>query len=748
MLPLGIDEGVGEHRVTATAVISTDGTAGPSRTRFARIGDGHRLRLNGWAARRPRLVLPLCEPDSPPLAVLVAPAGYGKTTLLEEWAERDLRPFAWIALCERDNEPGRLEAALSSAVERVSGRAAAPMVLVLDNLHALRRPAALAVLSAAIDGLPREVTLALASRTEPPLPLARLRAERRITELRPRDLAMTRAEASGVFRRAGLHLDPSAVELLVGRTEGWPAGLSLAALSLGDQRSADGAVARFGGTDRLVGGYLRDEVLSTLAPHLREFLLRTSVLETLTGPLCDAVLDCSGSARMLSELAHSNVLMVSMDRTDERYRYHRLLAQMLRAELRRWQPDIEPELHRRASEWFRRAGDVDRSMQHALCAGEVGHAGELVCGGTGSAMARGRTAVVARWLERFTDPQIAVRPRLAVVAAATALARGDGHLAEHWLVAAAAPGKDIDGAVSGLRAALGRDGVPAMRADASRSYELAAGDSPWRSLACLISGTADVLTGNRARGVRQLEEGAHRAAIIAPHLQALCLSQLAVLEAMDDESEDAAALVTRARSQVDRYSLGADPISALVFATSAVVRAHRGRLEEARNDLHEAMRLAEKLIDFPPWYAGELHILMARAALRLGDPAGARNLLAHAGRHVARAPAATVLAQWHESGRTQCAAFAERSSAETTSLTAAELRILGYLPTHLSFREIAERTYVSANTVKTQANAVYRKLDVSCRSEAVAHAREIGLIDTAPLAHDAETRKDWAHADV
>jgi LuxR family maltose regulon positive regulatory protein len=268
-----------------------------------------------------------------------------------------------------------------------------------------------------------------------------------------------------------------------------------------------------------------------------------------------------------------------------------------------------------------------------------------------------------------------------------------------------------------------------MRTDATHAYAVGAGDSPWRALACLLCGTANALAGERAAAVRRLEEGAHRAAVTAPHLHALCLTQLAVLELADDEWEAAAALVARARSQVDRYSLGADAASALVFATSAAVRARRGRIEDARADFTEAARLRERLTDFAPWYEAELEILMARAAVRLGDVAGARDLLSRAARHVSRAGDAPVLAAWLEEARRQCDAAGGGASAEMSSLTVAELRILGYLPTHLSFREIAERTYVSANTVKTQANAVYRKLDVSCRSEAVTRAREIGLID-------------------
>jgi LuxR family transcriptional regulator, maltose regulon positive regulatory protein len=722
--------------VTAVAVVS-------QRNHRTGVGRGRVLELAPSAvARRPaidrattisrrRLVEPLRRPDGPPVVALVAPAGYGKTTLLEEWAERDPRPFAWLSLREAHNDPDQLERALRSMIAAVAGQAPdGGFVLVLDDLQALHRAAALRLVADLEDGLRANATLAVASRCEPSLPIARLRAQRLVTELRAPELAMTRGEAAALFQRAGVDLERSALDVVVSRTEGWPVGLTLAALSFGDQCASDSAVERFGGGDRLVADYLREEVLAPLGPELRDFLLRTSVLEILTGPACDAVLRRSGSAATLSELARANALVVRMDRTDEHFRYHRLLAQMLRAELRRVAPSVEPELHGRASEWCRQTGDVDRGIRHALCAKDVRAAGEAVRSGAPAAVAQGRSAVVEQWLSRFTYDELATDPTLAVVAAAHALARGQGDIAAHWGdVAGGAPADGMDVAVAAIRAAVCRDGVPSMREYAGRAYRIDAGDSPWRSLACLLLGSADALAGDSAAAVRALEEGAHRAAITAPLLQSLCLAQLAVLRLDEEDREGAAAVAARARSQVDRYSLAAFAVSALVFAASAVVRSQRGQVECARSDLQEAARLSERLVDLAPWYEAELRILMARAAMRLGDVSGARSQLAQAERQVERAGEAPMLTGWLEEARRQCDACNAGSGAEMGSLTAAELRTLGYLPTHLSFREIAERTYVSANTVKTQANAVYRKLDVSCRSEAVARARQMGLID-------------------
>ena len=570
------------------------------------------------------------------------------------------------------------------------------------------------------------MTLALASRSRLALPIARLREQRLVTELGPRDLAMTRGEAASLLALAGLELDRAGVETLLRRTEGWPAGLSLAALAL-----AEAPGAWCGGEDRLVADYVRDELLDGLPVEHLEFVLRTAVLDTLTGPLCDAVLERTGSAGTLAELAGSNVPLVPLDRTDQRYRYHRLLRETLRAELRRRDPELEPALHRRASDWHRRAGDPDLAVHHAICAGDVQGAGELVWGSVVAAIGHGRRATIDGWLDRFTDAQIAAHPTLALAAANSRLARGRGDLAEHWASAAASARRsDVDEAgIALMRAALARDGIAQMQRDARRAYGLMRDDDPWRALCCLLSGTAHEVAGRRDAAVAHLEEGARRAAVAAPDVHALCLTQLAVLAVAEEDWQAAAALIARARSQIDRHGLATSATVALVFAASATVRAHRGCVEEARSDLQAALRLQSALTDFAPWYELELRILVARAAVRLSDVNVARTALVEGSRLLRRVPEAAGIAAWLEDAWARHDAFRASESAPSSALTTAELRILRFLPTHLSLREIAERAHVSANTVKSQANAVYRKLDVRCRSEAVARACELGLLD-------------------
>jgi LuxR family maltose regulon positive regulatory protein len=217
--------------------------------------------------------------------------------------------------------------------------------------------------------------------------------------------------------------------------------------------------------------------------------------------------------------------------------------------------------------------------------------------------------------------------------------------------------------------------------------------------------------------------------VAAPSIQVLCLAQLAVLASEEEDWTTAELCISRARMQVERVGLADYPLAALVYAASALDRAHRGRVDDAQRDMREGARLLAMLGDFTPWYEAETRLLLARAALRLSDVVGARTLLAEASRLARRAPDAVVLKDWLDESWAQADSFSSAAILGPTSLTTAELRVLRLLPTHLSFREIAGRLQVSANTIKTQAHAVYRKLDASSRTEAVSSARLLGLLD-------------------
>ncbi|HEX6621607.1 MAG TPA: hypothetical protein VF024_18240, partial [Solirubrobacteraceae bacterium] len=385
---------------------------------------------------RARLVQRLMGVRDGSLALLVAPAGYGKTTTLLDWARHDERPFAWVALERADNEPEHLLASLARATAPLTGRGR-EFVLVMDDVQVLTSKAAIDVLTRLVEHPPPGAQLVLASRCEPPLPLGRLRAHREMLELTLRDFIMTRGEAAALLELAGVAVCAADVDALVQRTEGWPAGLYLAALSLRDEPDPAGAVARFGGDDRIVSDYVADALLSDLSAEQVAFLQRTSVLDRLSGPLCDAVLAQAGSANTLRDLARANALVVRLDRTDEWYRYHGLLVQMLRAELRRHEPQFEGELHRRASRWHAEHNDVDAAIRHAAAAGDAQLAGDLLWTNAFRYIPQGHNATVRRWLGHFTDEQLAGHAPLALVAANAHLADGDRDHADHWTAAAA-----------------------------------------------------------------------------------------------------------------------------------------------------------------------------------------------------------------------------------------------------------------------------------------------------------------------
>jgi LuxR family transcriptional regulator, maltose regulon positive regulatory protein len=712
-------------------------------------------RRNGLAERE-RLVGRLVGARDAPLALLVAPAGYGKTTILAQWAEREKRPFAWLTLDEEDDAPDRLLASIASALgvvdggpgpPRHSGRSLprllewlesrdAPFVLALDNAEVLSGSGSLDVLGAIVDHVPWGSQLAIASRREPAMHVGRLRAHRKVVELRHGDLVMTPSEAGALLAGTGLDLERTEVEVLVRRTGGWAAGLYLAALSIRKAPDPGLVIAAFSGDNTLVADYLQDEFLSGLSRERAAFLRDASVVEVLSGPACDAILGRSGSARVLAGLARSNLLLFPVGGADA-YLLHPLLVDLLRAELRRSEPERALRLHKRAAVWHAEHRDVDRAIGHAIAARDARLAGDLLWPNILSYVGYGQNAMIQEWLDRFAPAEIGESPALALVAAISWFTKGDGILAEHWTAAAARGVKRVDdtdmarslaAGVAVMRSALAADGLGRMRDDAARADGLLPDDGPWRAVCRLLTGVADHLTGDRHAARVALEEGARRGAVAAPSIQALCLAQLALLALDEGEWSAGEMHAARARAQVERFRLSGYPGSALVLAVSAVFYAGDGRVDEAKMDASRAADLIGRLTDVVPWYEAEVRVALARVALRLGDLPAARTLLEEATRLSRGTPEAVVLAEWLEVAWGRVDSAPDQVVGAGWALTTAELRVLLFLPTHLSFPEVASQLNVSANTIKTHARAVYRKLGASSRAEAVVCAREAGLI--------------------
>ncbi len=703
-----------------------------------------RSRPGGTLVSRPRLVERLSCVPAPPLVLLLAPAGYGKTVLLTEWVARDRRPAAWLELADAHNDPRALLHAIAaalgtpratsmSALAAALSRGEGGSLLVIDRADAVSSAGAMELLTELIERQPPGSQIALASRTEPQLGLGGLRAGGMLVELRAPDLALTAAEATELLFAHALEPEAGAVELLVHRTEGWPAALYLAALAAREEPRPGRALMRFAGDDRFVADYIADRLLAPLSAEQLSFLVRTSVLDRLSGPLCDHLLERAGSAQLLKTLSRMNLMLVPLDRCDSEYRYNRLFAQALRAELRRSDPQLVAALHGRAGDWYGAHGDIERAMEHAIAAEDVSRAGDLLWSHSEALLGYGRMHQVDDWLEGFSEEQITDCPSLALTAAASNLLAGDGALVEYWAARALRNADDREAAahVGLLRAAVADKRMTGVGLQAEAACSDLPEDSGWRALGQLVHGAALHLTGHGQRARRVLEDGSRRAAAGFPGVQALCLAQLALIAIDEEDWYAAESLAGRAKAQVERSGTAAYPTSALVYAVSADVQAHIGRVEASQADARAATGLLAELVDFAAWYQVECRIALARTAVRMSAPADARTLLDEAAAQLARAPDAQAARAWIEACRRQVARSTASSAGQEWCLTMAELRILQFLPTHLSLREIAERLYVSANTVKTHARSVYRKLDASSRGEAVLQARRAGLLDEA-----------------
>jgi LuxR family maltose regulon positive regulatory protein len=714
--------------------------------------------------RRPRLVRQLIDAEAS-VVLVTAPPGYGKTSTLAEWSECDERSFAWITLCESDNDPQHLFASLAAATEQLRlphqrfalersspgpiasalltlidalGLASAGSVLVLDDVEQLYSRESLDLLSELATAMPAGAKLALASRTAPVLPLARLRTQRELLVLGVRELAMTAEEAGALLAAAGLDLANDQLELAVAKTQGWPVALYLMALALREQTDMPGALAGFSGDDELVSQYIREELLAQMPADALAFLMDTSILEELSPQLCDFVLDRTGSGLALRVAASANLLVAPLDRSHTRYRCSALLREVLEAELLRRDGAHAARLHLAAAHWFGERGDVERALQHACAGGDLASVGGLLWAQAPRALLRGSGTCLELALSSSSPEQTAAAPTLALAAAHRSLFNGDLRRAAHWAqIASRARRSDsgpdaIPGFAAGLtaiEAAVGERGVEHVSATAARAYELADEGSPWRPACCLLRGVSDRLKGERTHARTMFEEGARRGAIVSSGIQSHCLSQLAVMAGEEQQWESAADLVVRAGEALHAARLEDQPTSALVLASAAWIGSQRGRADEAKRDLARAVQLLAALKDFIPWYEIQTRVLIARTAIRLADVPLARTQLSQASRLARRTPDVAVFRTWFDDAWGKLDGLSAAALDGPSSLTMAELRILRFLPTHLSFREIGGRLHVSTNTVKSQVHAVYRKLDAASRSEAVEHASTLGLID-------------------
>jgi LuxR family transcriptional regulator, maltose regulon positive regulatory protein len=694
---------------------------------------------------------------------VTAPAGYGKSTLLAQWALAEDRRVAWVSLDRYDDDPALLLTLLASAYARVSpasagliadmggiglsvlGRAAprlasvfrtspVPFVLILDDLHELRSPACHDVLGVVISGIPRGSQLVAASRSEQPH-LPRLRASGDALELMASHLALDAAGAEQIFSQAHVSLTHELAVAVTERTEGWPAGLYLAAVIAND---SNGEAPMVSGDDRYVADYLYRESLVRLPGSAQRFLRRTAVLDQLCAPLCDALLGESGAQERLRGLEASSLFLIPLDRRREWYRYHALFREFLLGELRRIEPDAVMKLHLRAADWYESNGSPALALEHLLNTAERDRCVQLATELALPTYQAGQMSTLQRWYRAIGDANIERYPPLAVLRCWEAVLTGQTAEAQRWAAIADAASFDrvpADGSASFasaramLRAVMCAAGPEQAVADASFAVAQEPPWSAWRDQALCLCAEAHLLTGDVDRaGALFAESFTVAAAAGNTDVIVLSESELALLAMDRGQWAEAAGLVEVALAAIDEARMHDYATSVLAFAAAARLAVHRGDLMEANRELTRAMRARPSLTFAAPFLAVRLRLQLAKVYWAIAGYSAARHLLREIDDIVFRRPALGALLDEVSEFRRTVTSSAQRGPASGSPLTPAELRLLPYLQTHLTIGEIGERLFVSRNTVSSEVSSIYRKLGVSSRSGAVTQATTAGLL--------------------
>jgi LuxR family transcriptional regulator, maltose regulon positive regulatory protein len=719
---------------------------------------------------RPSLVAELRDGGQARLILVSALAGAGKTTALASWRAdpAEQRPFAWLSLDSRDNDPVRFWNHVLAAVRTVAPDAGAgvddalrsaggdvtalalpllvnaltllpgPIVLVLDDYHVITSADVHQSLEFLIDHLPRTVQVALAGRSDPPLRLARLRASDELLEIRAADLRLSTEEATALLNRSlQLGLTAEQVSVLRERTEGWAVGLQLVGLSLRDRGDRERYIASFAGDDRQIVDYLMAEVLGGQSPAVQDFLLRTSIAARLTGPLCDALLDRSHSARQLAELERANLFLIPLDERRQWYRYHHLFGDLLAHELSLALPGEVIPLHRRACEWHLQEGMVPEAIAHAIAAGDHQQAAELIAANWLDFVNRGELATVEAWTRGLPDK--AIDPRMCLARAWMLLVLGRPGEVEAEARAAergTLPGPLADGSSSvesnvamvrtSARLMLGDVGAAAQSAATALELEPDPA-APWRphvtnalGMTAFWAGATGEAQAAFAETVSAGEPAGYFGAVI------YALGYLAVISAQRGRLAEAGRQVSVARTLANRQALAQHWFTVMIdYAAGELARA-RGDLQGARAEVERGLGIARRSglrLDIAYGL-----LALSRIALADGEAAQARELRARAQRQLAACPDPGFLRGWARAEDTADQGSPATAADGFDELSERELAVLRLLSSRLSLREIGNELYVSLNTIKTHTRSVYAKLRVSSRQQAVIRARELGLL--------------------
>jgi LuxR family maltose regulon positive regulatory protein len=694
---------------------------------------------------------------------VLGPSGYGKTTLVAQWTAGEERPLRWLDVQHRDDDPVALFQSLRNLLDGIAdirqpsaAEAAAdepyvraltqalvaasrqpPYVLVVDDVHRIRSQAGCWMLRAVVEHMPPGSTVVFLGRGHHEHgTLGHLRLSPGVVDVTVDDLAFEQSESYQLLDSMGVDTSSPRVARVVDELEGWPAGVRLAGRVL----LSNPDLVRTADHVSLVD-YLRDEWTERLDHDDLAFLRELACLREANGTTCDSVLGRTDSAALLRRLHRESVVVFALDQRDDRYRMHGLLARWLEDELHRADPDRWTEIHLRSATWCEQTGDIDAAVAHLMATGDADRVEALVAIHGAAYFTRGLEATVERWLSWFSPTHLAASPALTGLQAIKALHRGDDALGVRWMAALDRVASDPErpGAEPTswcpiiLHAALDEkpaaDSIPGL-VKARRNLNR----GPWSVLGCWVEGALNFLIGDLDRAREVLDVGAFDARLLDNPLAAShCLSTRSILE--DFELDAAAAEHFDQRAQELVIACGGELLApaAISMASAALQCARRGEDGIANMRLRAARLGLDGFRSTAPWFNVIARIALVRAALILDERETATVLLEELEQH-ARIEASDV------SPRPDSALAHARSlrlqveamhvpATGASALTGAERRVLRLLPTNLSLGDIAGQLYISRNTVKSHAAAIYRKLGASTRSDAVALARDAGLLD-------------------
>jgi LuxR family maltose regulon positive regulatory protein len=626
-----------------------------------------------------------------------------------------------------------IDLVLPRLVNQLDGQA--EMTLILDDFHRVSSETARASVRWFIEHAPPGFHLVLASRTEPNLPVASLRAHGELLELRAADLRFTSDEASAFLNgRLGLDLTGEDVDSLLLKTEGWPAGLYLAALSLQSAVDRHAFVRTFGGSNRHVVDFLVSEVLEAHDPPAQALMLHASILDRLTGPLCDAVMEQEGSAQMLETLSRSNLFLVPLDEEAGCYRFHHVFGQLLRVELERREPGLAPALHRRAYSWHRDHGTTDEAIEHAVAAQDYAEAVELIETYWIRYANTWKYDTVLAWLGKLPEEVVTSEVHLLLIQAwvlslsakqreaARAIAAiervgdlGVGPLRDGFSSAGAS--------LTLLRASFPWGDVDAQVIHARRAVDLEGPGSPWRSLACWAAGMGLYFKGERDEADEWFEEAAALAPASSQWLAGTSSlayrSQIAGERGRVDEQHTLAGAAARFGQEHGTAEAGGTVPLAVAASLAA-----RGRPEEALPLIEHGVAMARSFGQ--PLQVAHALLGQARVLRLLGEDKAATAATVEARSVLEQCPDPGILAETVST--LELPAPNRRVLPQGRALSPAEFGVLKLLRSDLSERDIGRELYVAPSTVHSQVRSIYRKLDVRSRADALERSRELGLL--------------------